>query len=83
MENNNQALTPEQVKQNYYKKQRASAMANMNRNNARRIQASQQADPELFNFVESLAAQGGLPRLKQLHVMLSDFIVMAEYNGGQ
>lgn len=76
-------LTKEQIQENWSKKRRSAAMANMNRNNARRIQASQQQNPELFNFIEALGNKGGLPLLKQLHVMLSDYIVMSEYNGGK
>lgn len=37
----------------------------------------------IFNFVEALARKGGLPILKQLHIMLTKYIQLVEYNGGK
>ena len=84
MNNTNQTpLTSEEVKQNYYKKLQQARVGNQLMNEEQRIRQQREANPELFNFIEALGKKGGLTRLKQLHVMLTCYIQLVEYNGGR
>jgi len=83
MENNNQALTPEEAKENYYKKLQQTRVNNQLINEERAIRAQREQDPALFNFIEALGSKRGINGLKQLHVMLSRYIALSEYNGGK
>ena len=81
--NNNQPQTSEEVKENYHKKVKQARINNQLINEARIMKERQNENPELFNFIEALARKGGLPILKQLHVMLTKYIQLVEYNGGK
>ena len=80
---NNQQLTSEEVKQNYYRKLQQARVGNQLINEARIMKERQNENPELFNFIEALARKGGLPILKRLHIMLTKYIQLVEYNGGK
>ena len=80
---NNQQLTSEEVKQNYYKKLQQARVGNQLINEARIMKERQNENPELFNFIEALARKGGLPILKRLHIILTKYIQLVEYNGGK
>ena len=83
MSNNQTSLTSEQVKENYYRKLKQARIGNQLVNEERAIRAQREQDPALFNFIEALGNQRGLAGLKQLHVMLSRYIALSEYNGGK
>ena len=80
---NNQQLTSEEVKQNYYRKLQQARVGNQLINEARIMKERQNENPELFNSIEALARKGGLPILKRLHIMLTKYIQLVEYNGGK
>ena len=80
---NQTPLTPEQVKENYYKRIQQARTSNQLINEERAIRAQKEQDPTLFNFIEALASSRGMAGLKQLHVMLSRYISLSEYNGGK
>ena len=84
--NNNQPVegsTSEEVKQNYYKKLQQARVGNQLINEEQRIRQQKESNPELFNLIETIGNKGGMPMLKQLHVMLSRYIALSEYNGGK
>ena len=76
-------LTPEQVRENFYKKVQQARSNNQMINEERAIRKQKEAYPELFNLVETVANRGGMPMLKQLHSILGRYISMCEYNGGR
>ena len=80
---NQTPLTPEQVKENYYKRVQQARVGNQLINEEMAIRKQRESNPELFNLIETIGNKGGMPMLKQLHVMLSRYISLAEYNGGK
>ena len=83
MTDNQTSMTSEEVKGNYYKKVQQARINNQLINEARIMKERQNENPELFNFIEALARKGGLPILKRLHIMLTKYIQLVEYNGGK
>ena len=83
MNNNQTTLTKEQVVENYHKKVQQARINNQLMNEARIMKERQNENPELFNFIEALARKGGLPILKRLHIMLTKYIQLVEFNGGK
>ena len=81
--NNEQQLTPQQVTAEWYKKVQQARVGNQLINEERAIRKQREQDPTLFNFIEALASSRGMAGLKQLHVMLSRYIALSEYNGGK
>ena len=80
---NQTPLTPEQVKENYYKRIQQARTSNQLINEERAIKAQKEQDPALFNLIETIGNKGGMPMLKQLHVMLTRYIQLSEFNGGK
>ena len=80
---NQTSLTSEQVKENYYRKLQQARVGNQLINEERAIRRQREQNPELFNLIETIGNRGGMPMLKQLHVMLSRYITLSEYNGGK
>ena len=78
--NNEQQLTSQEVKENYYKKVQQARVNNQLINEEMAIRKQRESSPELFNLIETIGNKGGMPMLKQLHVMLSRYIVMAEHS---
>ena len=81
--NNEQQLTSQEVKENYYKKVQQARVGNQLINEEMAIRKQRESNPELFNLIEALGNKGGMPMLKQLHVMLSRYIALSEFNGGK
>ena len=81
--NNEQQLTSQEVKENYYKKVQQVRVGNQLINEEMAIRKQRESNPELFNLIETIGSKGGMPMLKQLHVMLSRYITLSEYNGGK
>ena len=80
MENN----TPQnKVKEEWIKRRRANAMAQMNLNNAMLMKKRMADNPALFELIDSVARNGGMPALLQLQAMTAQYIQMSQYNGGQ
>lgn len=81
--NNQTQLTSEEVKQNHCNKVQQARVANQLINEEIAIRKQRETNPELFDFIEALGKKGGLSILKQLHVMLTRYIQLVEYNGGK
>ena len=81
MENNNQALTPEQAKENWLKKRKAAQTRNQQLNVYNSMRHRLQGSDPLMTVVNQVAETHGEKGLIELQQLISSYLYMARSAG--